>query len=122
MDIVGKMGSTVNIGSAGVLSTAVVCTHQYVKARTQGANAEEALSAIRKTAVSSLSLQTISLIAQGIGGGPACIIVSTGAGLLYFSANTGQTVHTRKMELRIREYTVEEYRRFIDKKEFIYIN
>ena len=113
LNVVSNTGAIISFGAVGTLSTAIICTYQFIKTRIQGASAEEALSTSGKTAISSMSLLIISMIAQGIWGGPAGIIVSTGVGLFYFSINIIQNVHARKLEISLREYAVEEYRRFI---------
>lgn len=122
IDITTQFGSMLNASAVGLLSTAIVCTYQYVKLRISGANVDESVAVVKKTALSSLSMLTVSIIAQGVWGGHAGLIVSTSIGILYFSANICQNVHAQKIEVRLREYSVEEYKALIDKKSLIYIS
>lgn len=113
LDIASKVGFMINTAAAGILSIAIICTYQYVKARLEGSDAGTALGIVRRTALSSLSLLAVSLIAQGVWGGHAGILVSTAVGLLYFSWNTLQNVHAQKLENAIREYAIVEYRNLL---------
>ena len=114
-------GYMVNFAAIGILSTSIVCVYQFTKSKLNGASTDEALSLTGKTAASSAALLAVSLAAQGIWGGPAGIIVSTGAGLTLLIVDTGKTVHARKLEARIREYSIEEYKNVIDSRKPIYI-
>ncbi|MBD5103199.1 MAG: hypothetical protein HDT27_11050 [Subdoligranulum sp.] len=68
-----------------------------------------------------MAMLAVSLTAQGIWGGPAGIIVSTGAGLAVLVVDTGKTVHAQRLEERIRAYSVEEYKKVIDSRKQICI-
>ena len=121
LDIASGTGLLVNNAAVGLLSTAIICTYQYVKSRVSGANSAEAIQALKGTAVSSIALLSISIAAQGIWEGPAGIIVSTGVGVFYFAVNTAKSVHMRNLELRLREFSIEEYRAVAGNPKIIYI-
>lgn len=121
LNLMSTAGYMVNFAAIGILSTSIVCVYQFTKLKLNGASTDEALSLTGKTAASSAALLAVSLAAQGIWGGPAGIIVSTSAGLALLIVDTGKTVHARKLEARIREYSIEEYKNIIDSRKPIYI-
>ena len=121
LNLVSTAGYMVNFATIGILSTSIICVYQFTKSKLNGASTDEALSLTGKTAASSAALLAVSLAAQGIWGGPAGIIVSTGTGLALLIVDTGKTVHARKLEARIREYSIEEYKNIIDSRKPIYI-
>lgn len=121
VDLLSASGYVANFAAIGVLSTSIVCAYQFTKSRLKGASTGEALELMGRTAMSSMTMLAVSLAAQGIWGGPAGIIVSTGAGLAILIVDTGKTVHARRLEARIREYSIEEYRNAVDSREPIYI-
>lgn len=114
VNLLTAYGSMVNFAAVGFLSMSIVCVYQFAKLRMSGVDADEALDLTGRTALSSMTLLAVSLAAKGIWGGPAGIIVSTGAGLAFLAVETGITVHARALEKRIREFSVEEYKRAID--------
>lgn len=121
LDILSASGYMANFAAIGILSTSIVCAYQFTKSRINGASAGEALELTGRTALSSITMFAVSLAAQGIWGGPAGIIVSTGAGLAILIVDTGKTVHARRLEEHIREYSIEEYKNAIDSRKPIYI-
>lgn len=120
LDLLSASGYIANFAALGFLSTSIVCVYQFTKSRLNGASADEALDLTGRTALSSMTMLAVSLAAQGIWGGPAGIIVSTGAGLAVLAVDTGKTVRARRLEERIREYSIEEYKNAIDSKKPIY--
>lgn len=121
LDILSASGYMASFAAIGILSTSIVCAYQFTKSRINGASAGEALELTGRTALSSMTMLAVSLAAQGIWGGPAGIIVSTGAGLAILIVDTGKTMHARRLEERIREYSIEEYKNVIDSRKPIYI-
>ncbi len=110
VDLLTKFGSALNLAVTGLISIAVFSTYQFIKMKMNGVDTSKALSVVGRQAMFSLSVLAVSVIAQGIYGGPAGIIVSTTIGLIYMAYNVTETVHQRKMAERIREYTIEQYR------------
>ena len=50
IDLTSNLGSVLNASAIGVLSTAIVCTYQYVKLRISGSNGAESFAVVKKTA------------------------------------------------------------------------
>ena len=121
LNLMSSAGYMVNFATIGILSTSIVCVYQFTKSKLNGASTDEALSLTGRTAVSSTAMLAVSIAAQGIWGGSAGIIVSTSAGLALLIVDTGKTVHARKLEARIREYSIEEYKNIIDSEKPLYI-
>lgn len=121
VNLATNVGKCISMGALGLLSTALICTYQYVKLRISGANSEEAFRVVGKTAASSLTVLTVSIIAQGIWGGYAGIIVSTGIGIMYFTYGICKSTHDRKLEEHIREFSIEDYKCAIEENNLIYI-
>lgn len=120
LDLQSNFGSVLNSFAVGALSTAVVCTYQYVKLRVSGYSSSDALGAVRRTAISSLSSLTISIIAQVLtNSNYVGIIVSTAVGIMYFSFSLYKTVHAQKLENRLREYSIEEYGLLLNNRKLI---
>lgn len=110
VNLLTDFGYTLNFAAAGLISIAVFSTYQFIKMKLAGVDTGKALSVVGRQAMFSLSVLAVSVIAQGIYGGAAGIIVSTSFGLIYMAYNVAETVHQRKMAERIREYTIEQYR------------
>ena len=57
----------------------------------------------------SLSVLAVSIVAQGVFGGTAGIIVATAAGIITVTYSITDAVHQRNFAERIRIYTIEQY-------------
>ena len=57
----------------------------------------------------SLSVLAVSIVAQGVFGGAAGIIVATAAGIITVTYSITDAVHQRNFAERIRIYTIEQY-------------
>lgn len=110
VNLLTDFGYTVNFAAAGLISIAIFSTYQFVKMKINGVDTSKALSIVGRQAMFSLSVLAVSVIAQGVYGGPAGIIVSTTIGLIYMTYNVAETIHQRKVADRIREYTIEQYK------------
>jgi len=110
IDIASNLGKVLNIAAVGVLTIAVFSVYQLWKLRRSGMYLSEALSAVGKQVAFSLSILTVSIIAQGVWGGVAGIIVSTSVGLLFLTYSVVVSSHQRKVGNRLREYTIEQYK------------
>lgn len=121
VDILSVSGYMVNFAAVGVLSVSIACVYQFAKLRDQGVSTKEAMDLTGRTALSSLSLLAVSMVAQGIWGGPAGLIVSTGVGLAFLVVDVGKTIHDQRLEAHIREYSIEEYKNAIDTQKRICI-
>ena len=104
------VGQAVGLGSAGILSVAIISAYQYAKMRCNGVEKEEAFDAIGMQMSMSIFNIALSAIATGIWGGPAGIVVSIGATIVYVGSNVARSVKDRNFNDRLREYTVEQYK------------
>lgn len=121
LNLMSASGYMVNFAAIGLLSTSIICAYQFTKSRIGGSSTSEALASTGKTALSSMTMLAVSLTVQAIWGGPAAILVSTGTGLVVLAVDTFKTVHARRLEERLREYSIEEYKNIIDSRKPIYI-
>lgn len=110
VDIASNLGMVLNMAVIGVLTIAVFSAYQYWKLRRAGMYMSEALSTIGKQVAFSLAILTVSIIAQGVWGGIAGIIVSTSAGLLFLTYSVVVSTHQRKIGNLLREFTIEQYK------------
>ena len=104
-----NIAKMVNMGAVGVLTISVFSVYQFAKLKMCGVATKEALVQVGKQAVVSLSILALSIAAQGVYGGAAGIIVSTGAGLILITYSIADSVHQRKFSEKIRGYTIEKY-------------
>ena len=98
----------VNMGVVGSLTIIVFSAYQFIKLKRMGFATREALLQVGKQALFSLSLLAVSIAAQGIWGGPAGIIVSVSAGIIFISYTVFTSVHHRQFAKRIRIYTIDK--------------
>lgn len=110
VDLMTKTGALIHLTTVGILSIVVISAYQCAKLQIQGNLSEETFSAIEQQGAYSLALLTVSIIAQGVWGGPAGLIVSTSFGLLFLAKDVADSVHKRKMEEKIRVYAIEQYK------------
>lgn len=106
---ISKMANMVNMGVVGVLTISVFSIYQFTKLKIQGIATKEALVQVGKQAVVSLSILALSIVVQGVYGGAAGMIVSTGIGLILVTYSVADSVHQRRFAEQIREYTIEKY-------------
>jgi len=111
IDVTSGAGYVLNYSAIGLSCVVLVSVYQYVKLRFNGLQHDEAFTQVAKQAAFSLSVLTVSMIAQSAFGGLAGVIVSTSIGLIYFGYNIAKTVKRRNFEEKIRIYTIEQYRR-----------
>ncbi len=108
--LMSNVGYTLNFAVTGLISVVVFSTYQFVKMKINGEETGKALSVVGKQAGFSLSVLAVSVIAQGVCGGAAGIIVSTSIGLIYITYNIAKTAHQRRISEQIREYSIEQYK------------
>lgn len=110
VDLLTKTGALVNYATVGAVSIALVSTIQFIKMKLNGVNTCEALKQVGKNALFSSSILIVSIIAQGLYGGYAGLIVSTSVGLVVLTANVVSSTQKRKLNNKIKEYAIEEYK------------
>lgn len=110
LDLSTKVGSAISFASVGLAITLFASIIQYIKLRRSGMDDSTALIETGKQALFSVSVMAVSVMAQGIYGGYAGLIVSTAVGLMYFGYNIGKTIKQRQIGEKIRVYAIEQYR------------
>lgn len=96
------------MGVAGLITVSLFSAYQFIKLKLQGVATKEALIQVGKQALFSLSLIAVSIVAQGIWGGAAGLIVSTSIGVIFITYSIVDAVHQRKFSAYIREYMIEK--------------
>ena len=108
LTITENISQMINMGVVGTLGIVVFSAYQFVKLKRQGLATKEALFRVGKQALFSLSLLAVSIIAQGIWGGAAGIIVSVSIGIIIISYSALDSVHNKRIAESIREYSIEK--------------
>lgn len=121
VNLMSSSGRMLNCGVTGVLATAIICVYTFAKAKYGGADDDEALAATGNVAKSSLTILAVTLAMQWAFGGPVTIIVSAGISVVALCWGIATSVHTRQLEARIREFSIEEYKRLIDRRKPIFL-
>ena len=107
-NITENISKMCSIGAVGAITIAVFSTVQFVKLIRKGESLKSASIQVGKQALFSLSLLAVSIAAQGIFGGPAGIIVSVSAGIIFITYTIVDTIHQRKCSERLRDYMIEQ--------------
>lgn len=110
IDLLTKVGTLINYAVVGTVSIVLMSTIQFIKMKINGAETSEAFRQVGKNVLYSTSILAVSIIAQGLCGGYAGLIVSTSVGLIILSANVVNSSYERKLNNRIREFAIEEYK------------
>lgn len=110
VDLLTKMGELVNFAAIGIVSIILVSTYQLIKMKMNGVETSVAFKEVGKQVLFSISVLAVSIIAQGVYGGHAGIIVSTSVGVVVLMVGVINTIHQRKLETQIKEYAIEKYR------------
>ena len=95
-----------NMASIGVITITVFSIYQFTKLKLAGYSTKECIIRTAKGTLFSLLTLTISIIAQGIWGGAAGVIVSTSIGLICISYTLATTVHDRKLTEAIEVFII----------------
>ena len=110
VDLLSKAGALINFASVGAISIILISTYQFIKLKMNGTESIEAFKEVGKHTLFSISVLAVSIMAQGIYGGCAGLIVSTSVGLVVLTCGTVNVSHQRRLEARIKEYAIEQYR------------
>lgn len=113
IDVLSNVGGIVNYSAIGLTATAVISIYQYIKLRLKGVDVTEAKSRVIKQGTFSISTLCVSMLAQGIYGGCAGIIVSTSIGLIYFGYNVAKIASQRQKEEKLRVDIITAYKELI---------
>lgn len=106
VEVTKNIAKMCSMATIGMLSIVLFSTYQFVRLKRMGYGAKGALIRVGKQAVFSLTVLFISIVAQGVWGGYAGIIVSTSIGVIVISCKTIQTVHERLISEKIQLYTI----------------
>ena len=110
VDVTTNAGQAINIGTVGILSIAVISTYQYVKLIFNGVESGDAFEVVGKQLIVSLLSFAISALATGIWGNVVGLCVSIGTTVVYIGVNVAKSVHERKFNETLKEYTVEQHK------------
>lgn len=110
VDLLTKTGELVNYAATGAVSILLISAIQFVRLKLNGVNTCDAFKQVGRSAMFSGSMLMVSIIAQGLYGGCAGLIVSTGVGVVVLAVNIASLLHRRTMDERICEYAIEEYK------------
>lgn len=106
MVITDNITKMCNMASIGVITITVFSIYQFTKLKLDGYSTKECIIRTAKGTLFSLLTLTISIIAQGILGGAAGVIVSTSIGLICISYTLVTTVHDRKLTEEIEVFII----------------
>lgn len=110
VDLLTKTGALINFAAVGVVSIALVSTYQFIKMKVNGVETSVAFKEVGRQALFSISVLAVSVIAQGIWGGCAGLIVSTSVGLIVLTVGVISSAHQRKLDAQIKEFAIEQYK------------
>jgi hypothetical protein len=108
LKITENISKMCNMASVGVITILLTCTIQFISLAHQGVPLKKVAVQVGKQALVSLSLLGIAIVAQGIWGGPAGIIVSISTGIIVVVYSTADMVHQRQLSERVRVYLIEK--------------
>lgn len=108
IEITKNIAKMCSMASIGTLSIILYSTYQLVKLKRMGYGTKDALIRVGKQALFSLTVLFVSIVAQGIWGGYAGIIVSTSIGLMVVSYKGVQTLHMKTITENIQLYTIKK--------------
>lgn len=95
-----------NMGVVGFMAISVFSVYQFAKLKRMGYGTRECLIRVGKQAAFSTAVLIASIIAQGIWGSPAGIIVSISIGLIVLTYKVSLSIHDNKLMEGIRVYTI----------------
>lgn len=95
-----------NMGIVGFMAIAVFSVYQFVKLKRMGYSTKECLIRVGKQAAFSTAVLVVSIIAQGIWGGAAGIIVSLSIGIIVLTYKVSLSIYDKKMMESIMVYTI----------------
>ena len=104
--VTNNIAKMCSMGAIGMLSIVIFSTYQFSQLKRMGYSNKDALVRVGKQAAFSLTVLFVSIVAQGVWGGPAGIIVSTSIVLIFISYMTIQTAHNRIISEKIQLYTI----------------
>lgn len=104
---VQNISTICNMSVVGTLTVIAFSIYQFTKLKLQGYNTKECLLRTGKTAALSLSILLISIIAQGLIGGYAGMVVSITSGIILTGYTIVQNKHNNIVARKITYYSIE---------------
>ncbi|MCL9662063.1 hypothetical protein L2089_15320 [Paenibacillus hunanensis] len=98
-----------NMGVTGGIAIIAFSVYQFCKLKLMGYDTKECLIRVGKSAAFSLTVLTLSIIAQGIWAGAAGIIVSLGIGATLMTYTFVRSRYMQKLIDRLLIYTIQKY-------------
>lgn len=98
-----------NMAVMGGMAIIVFSVYQFCKLKLMGYGTKECLIRVGKSAAYSLTVLVLSIIAQGLWGGWAGIVVSVGIGFTVMVYKFGQARYAQGLIERLRLYTIQKY-------------
>lgn len=106
IEVTKNIAKLCSMSTIGMLSIILFSTYQFVQLKRMGYGTMDALIRVGKQALFSLTVLFVTIVAQGLWGGHAGLIVSTSIGLVVVSYKTIQTAHNRLISKEIQLYTI----------------
>lgn len=106
-NIAHNISKMCNLGVVGSLTIMAFSVYQFAKLKLGGYSTKESLLRTGKSAMLSFSVLLISIVAQGIYGGSAGIVVSIVAGVIVTGISVRRMVRNRKIAERITLHSIE---------------
>ena len=97
-----------DMATIGIISICIFSIYQFTRLKIMGYDTKECVLRTVKQAAFSLSVLAVSIMAQGIWGGVAGIIVSISIGLIVISYKVFMSIHDKQLLEEIRIYTIEK--------------
>lgn len=108
LEVTENISKMCSMGTIGAITIAIVSTVQLIKLVRKGESLKSAVIQVGKQALFSLSLLVVSIVAQGIFGGCAGIIVSVSAGIIYVTYSIASSVHQRNYSEKLRIFMIDK--------------
>lgn len=97
----------VNIGVVGSLTVIAFSIYEFAKLKRMGYSTKESLIRVGKSTALSMALIVLSVVAQGIWGGPAGMAVSIVAGIFVTGYSLTKIIMDKETSKRITHYTID---------------
>lgn len=108
IEVTENISKMCGMGVVGMMTISVFSVYQFVKLKLNGVTTHDALAQVGKQAMFSLSLLAVSIVAQGVWGGHAGIIVSISIGIICIAYSLGTAAHQRCFSEKIQIYMIDK--------------
>ena len=101
-----KISDMCNLGVVGAITIVALSVYEFVKLKHMGFSTKESLIRTGKSAALSASILVLSVVAQGIWGGPAGVVVSVVAGIIMTGVTIITIIHDKQLMEQITMHTI----------------